>query len=265
MAQVQLFFTATGSITVPSDFDPTNNTVECIGCGAGDPTLARGGGGGAYAKRSNAPLTPGSTAFVNVPTAGSGTNRGPTWLNFTTNAAPASAAAGVLARGANGATGGLSATSIGDVVFAGGNAGAISNNEPGGGGAAGANGAGGNGGSGGAGGPSGGGGADGGATGGVPGGGAGANGGGNGGSGNSSGPGVDGGDGTEYDATHGSGGGGGGGPSSGGFGGGAGGKFGGGAGGTNSGNSLGAGGLIVITYTPTAVTATPFSRGYIIG
>jgi hypothetical protein len=55
--------------TVPSDFDPDNNSIGCIGgggAGAGSGCNvqdfgAAGGGGGAYAQANNVPLTPGQT------------------------------------------------------------------------------------------------------------------------------------------------------------------------------------------------------------
>lgn len=63
---VFLTATTTSSWTVPNNFNPTNNSVELIGGGAGGYSAnasnqSDSGGGGAYAKKNNLNLTPGSS------------------------------------------------------------------------------------------------------------------------------------------------------------------------------------------------------------
>lgn len=241
-----VFLTSGTSWTVPSDWNSSNNTIECIGAGANGTTGnagtgvfpqnggagGSGGGGGAYAKKNNVSLTPGGSASYTIGAANSGTA-----TNFNSGSC--------IGAAASGSTGGTAGSSAGDTTFSGGNgasggpfaAGGSGGGGGGGGGAAGKNGAGGSGG---------------------------------GGSNPTAGTGGTGdngttaaeANGTEYDATHGSGGGGGGGTGSGGGSGGAGvagGLYGagggGGGGGRGAGNPGGSGasgtqGIIVITYTP---------------
>lgn len=241
---------------VPADWSSTN-TVECIGAGGygyygtdgAGGNGAGGGGGGAYAKSVGLPLPPGSKIIAQIGDA-NGSSRS-TWFNGTSTSttAPTSGYACAAEGGQNnggltsGASGGLAsnsyATGVGSVKYSGGNggdgeSGAGDKAGGGGGGAAGSSGNGfnGSGTSGGAG--------DlnfGGATSTV------------GNAGNA---------GTEYDGTHGSGSGGGGG-SAGANAGGVGGSYGGGGGGGGKSDAsygsltYGADGLIVITYTPSAV------------
>ena len=64
------------SWTVPANFDPTKNTVECYGGGGpggqgwSDPSNfiygGGGGGGGAYAKGTNLNLTPGAVITISI-------------------------------------------------------------------------------------------------------------------------------------------------------------------------------------------------------
>ena len=80
---VTIFLTATGTFTVPADWDSANNTVETIGAGghggpsnrqniAGQPTCFAGGGGqgGGYAKMANLTLTAGAAVPYTVGKAG---------------------------------------------------------------------------------------------------------------------------------------------------------------------------------------------------
>jgi hypothetical protein len=292
--------TTTGSQTwnIPADFNPVNNLVECIGCGANGAAGGnrsgttggaggRGGGGGAYARKANINLTPGGTASYFIAT---GNSAADTWFHSTGT---------VLADGANGQIGGQASGSVGDTCFDGGDGAASGGGGTntsggggrGGGGAAGFSGAGSNGSAGGNGtsgnGSNGGNGGNGGAGAGPNGGGAGTSGG-NGAAGNTGNTGTAGGSGSNgsyYDGAAGTGGGGKGGggggngnpvtqpPGSGGAGG-AGGFYGGGGGGgggagglgTSSGQTGGAAGagrqgLIIISWTPNPIQP---SRSYII-
>uniref|UniRef100_UPI00315DE7C8 glycine-rich domain-containing protein n=1 Tax=Rhodomicrobium lacus TaxID=2498452 RepID=UPI00315DE7C8 len=163
-----------GTFTVPVDWNNAGNSIEVIGGGGGSAAGAdwkgyavpsSGGGGGAYAKVNNLVLQPGSTAYFNIggggsagPSHGDAGSGGDTWFNGSANAVPATLTSGVLARGGGGGhghrsinylggSGGLGASSIGHVVFSGGNGGGAyyngkkqSGGGGGGGGAAGPNG-----------------------------------------------------------------------------------------------------------------------------
>ncbi len=127
---------ATQTLTVPSDWNSTNNTVVAIGAGVH--------GGGAYAGIVNLALTPGGTCAYRIAAGLTATgDAGDTWIS-NTGSAPASTSQGVLADGANGTTGGQASASIGINVQDGGNAG--TGDGFGGGGAGGPFGPGGNGG-----------------------------------------------------------------------------------------------------------------------
>jgi hypothetical protein len=229
-----VFLTSGTSWTVPSDWNNSNNTIECIGGGgAGQFTGlgAGGGGGGGYAKKSNLTLTPGASIGFQVGAGGSlsGAAGTATWFS-----SPSAVYADFGKGGTTSAGGSGGVANVGDVVANGGNGA-----KTGGGGAAGPNGKGVIGGS---------------TTGGNGDNGSGGNGGtGGGGAGAVGNPGDPG---TEYTstlgATAGSGGGGGGGGPAGGSRGGVGGLYGGGGGGGGAAGAggHGAAGLIVITYTP---------------
>ncbi|MFG1259142.1 DUF2612 domain-containing protein [Xanthobacter flavus] len=219
-----VFLTSGTSWTVPSDCTRIN-WVDTIGSGADGVFAgfsARGGGGGAYARKNAISVTPGTSVAYQVG-AGLDTVFGGTVLT--------SCICG--AAKANGATGGLASSSAGDVTFSGGNG---DTTFGGAGGAAGPNGAGiagsgylggaGDAGSGGAGGAKG----------------------------------IAGGAGTEYDASHGAGGGAGGRNTAGpGF---PGGLYGGGGGGHVTGaDGAGQQGLIVINYTPTVIATMGVTEG----
>lgn len=156
-----VYLTATGSNTwsVPADWDNGNNQVECLGAGSANGHF--GGGGGAYATKTNVTLTPGGSASYTIGAGNSGTD-----TNF---------ASAVIAKSASGSTGGQAASCTPTAgAYSGGNGGTASANGQGGnggGGAASPNGAGSNGGNGSGGNSSGAGGAAGGAAG--PGGGSG--------------------------------------------------------------------------------------------
>jgi len=279
---IYLTTTGDGTWTVPTDWNNSNNSIECIGGGGnggagGGAADNGGGGGGAYAKVTNLTLTPGASINVHV-----GPAADATWFNATSlanaqsNGTTFSCAADNGRSGTMGGlgVGGQASNSTGTVKFSGGSGGTPTSPHPtGGGGAGGPYGNGADGGPGGTDGynyPSSGGGGGGGYSGSASTGGGVASGGNNHlntGGGNLSagtqgggGSGTDalsngyaGGNGVEWDASHGSGGGGGGsgfaGPTTGGVGGLYGG--GGGAGGNSSSTpGTGAQGIIVITYTP---------------
>jgi hypothetical protein len=67
-----LTVTGAGSWPVPSDWNSFNNTIECIGGGAGSGGIDSGGGGcdgaggGAYSKKTNVALTPSGSAAYSV-------------------------------------------------------------------------------------------------------------------------------------------------------------------------------------------------------
>src|SRR5262249_34384471 len=73
----RVYLTTGVSWTVPSDWNNTTNTIQCIGGGGGgvDGSVAVGGaggsgGGGAYASISNLTLIPGATVEYRVGTGG---------------------------------------------------------------------------------------------------------------------------------------------------------------------------------------------------
>lgn len=280
MTQIVIYLTSGSSWTVPSNWNSSNNQIECIGGGAGGGSGAAtgGGGGGEYATITNFSATPGDIIPIHIGAGGAAATAGTdTWLNSTST---------VLAKAGgapSGTTGGLGGTGgVGSTTHNGGNGGnaASSGGSGGGGGAGGPNGVGGSGGTGAAlpftnGASGGGGGNGGGGTGGSGVGDSGGGGGGNNSSSSGGGVGANatrngasgtngGGGGGGYDGspnpghagngsngiewgTHGSGGGGGGATLSSGVSG-TGGLYGGGGGGRDGG--VGAQGIIVITYTP---------------
>jgi hypothetical protein len=146
-----------GTWTVPAGWDNGNNSIECIGGGAGGMGAGvimvsggPGGGGGAYSKISNVTLTPGAVINFHIGEGGAWNgNGGDTWFGSTST---------VYAQGGKGQTGGQASAGIGTVKYSGGNggsaayyavpAGNLAYGAGGGGGAAGPNGGGANGGNG---------------------------------------------------------------------------------------------------------------------
>ncbi len=230
-AQKRIFLTTGTSVTIPGDWNSASNTVEVIGAGGGGGAVNGagngGGGGGAYSKTSNLALTAGTSVAYGVGVGGtagsnsSGGSGGNTFFNGTAGSGNNSVQANGGGGGGN-ASGGTAGTVVNGTGFSGG----VGAGPGAGGGAAGPNGAG--------------------NAGGNPTGGSGDNGSG----GAGGGTGVAGSAGTEFDATHGSGGGGG--YSAGNTAAVTGGNYGAGAGGVNgtAAGAAGAGGLIVLTYTP---------------
>ena len=122
-----LLITSGSTWTVPSDYS-TPSTIDCFGAGyTGGINVSGqgpGGGGGAFARKINLLLIPGSIVNISI---GWQSGNFFTWFQSATT---------VFADGANGQNGGKAANCIGDLVFSGG-AGVF-----GGGGGAGPNGAG---------------------------------------------------------------------------------------------------------------------------
>lgn len=167
------FLTTTGTsntYNVPSDWDSSANTIECIGAGgagaasrssSGSKCYAAGGAGGGYGKETNMSLTPGGTATYGCGAAGTSTQRTTTGSNTggtggdTYFNAASYAAATVGGQGGAGGAGSTTTTvsaatggaGKGATNYSGGNGGAITSTSSvrlgtGGGGAAGPNGAG---------------------------------------------------------------------------------------------------------------------------
>lgn len=125
------YLTSGSSWTVPADWSNTNNTIDAIGGGGTGASGTFGGGGGAFARKTNVTLTPGSTVLYSVGLGGGGNTAlvygsangsgtlgtgtpigGDTWFHARTT---------LLAKGANGSTGGSAASSVGDLKYSGGN------------------------------------------------------------------------------------------------------------------------------------------------
>jgi hypothetical protein len=108
--------------TVPSDWNPANNSIQAVGSGGsgavtnGIGSAAGGGGGGGWGQVTNAGLTPGGSAafFLNVGGVGpvtslsaNGSAGSPTWMRTDGGTtAPGTAAQGVLGATGGGATNG---------------------------------------------------------------------------------------------------------------------------------------------------------------
>ena len=127
--QKTVFITSTGSFTIPGDF-VSLVSIEGIGAGADGTastyvvlfggTNGTGGGGGAYSKvTSLSGLSAGGTLYCQVGAPGGSAD---TWVNKTSNAAPASVSDGILAKGASGRNGGSAGSGYGSVKNDGGNA-----------------------------------------------------------------------------------------------------------------------------------------------
>lgn len=127
MSAKQVILTSGTNWTVPSDWNNSSNTVECIGSGS------HLGGGGAYAKISNLSLTIGANVSCQLGVDSSSPSVASTWFSATST---------VYAAGATSATGGAASSCVGTVTYSGGNG--ASATPYAGGGAAGPNGAGNN-------------------------------------------------------------------------------------------------------------------------
>ena len=144
--QVTVTLTSGTTWTVPANWNSSNNFVECIGGGAGGLQNGAagvnyggpGGGGGAYARGNNITLTAGASVPISI---GAGGTQGVSGSDTSFNSGAVLAKGGSVGSGTTGGIGGLTATSVGSIKFAGGNGGAgsatINSGGGGGGGAAG--------------------------------------------------------------------------------------------------------------------------------
>ena len=140
---VWMFATSGSSITLPRDFNPSNNSVYAVGSGAGGQTGSFapcpmafcvgqggfGGGGGAFSQINNFNGTPNTGVSIQV-------GSGDTWFNSTST---------LLAKAASGQTGGSASSGVGTLKYSGGSGGnglSSSGSGGGGGGAGGPHGAG---------------------------------------------------------------------------------------------------------------------------
>jgi hypothetical protein len=129
----RVFINSGTSYTLPADFNPGDNTVECYGSGgSANSSGTNGGGGGAYSKVTN--INVGAGATVNIHIGSSGATD--TWFNATSvaNAVSNGTTISCAAKGGSGATGGAAASGCGTVKFSGGNGGAGGTSDGGGGG-----------------------------------------------------------------------------------------------------------------------------------
>jgi len=126
------YFYATGAYqtwTVPNDWNPTNNKIECYGAGGdGAAYSGRSGGGGNYASISNFNLTPGSNVSIFVGTVDVYVNTifSSTTTLMATGAALAGSVGTTILPG--GASGGTDTAGAGPLGGAGGAAGVSSTN-----------------------------------------------------------------------------------------------------------------------------------------
>lgn len=126
-APVQIILTSGTSWTVPADWNSADNKVECIGAGfRGGST---GGGGGAYAKKSNVSFAAGSSIGYQIGAASIDTPTAQTWFGSTST---------VMAVGSLSDRGGAASLCVGDIAYSGGDG--FGGTSGGGGGAAGPNG-----------------------------------------------------------------------------------------------------------------------------
>ena len=118
----RIYLTASGTWTVPADWNSSSNSIETIGGGGHSGTSnigGGGGGGGAYAKISNLSLTPGaSVTYRVIATSDTVFNSAAT----TCGGAPTPsvcAKAGTTASGGTNGTGGTAAASVGTTKYSG--------------------------------------------------------------------------------------------------------------------------------------------------
>jgi hypothetical protein len=127
-----VFLTTGTTWTVPADWNKSKNTIECIGGGGVDGSVAvagagGSGGGGAYSMIANLALTPGTQVNYQVGTGGARADAaagsgGDTYFNGTSLAAcSVGAKGGDGANGTVGGAGGAADGGVGTSKFAGGN------------------------------------------------------------------------------------------------------------------------------------------------
>ena len=120
----KIFLTSGTSWTVPGDWNPGSNTIECIGGGAGGKSNGGGGGGGgAYSKVSNLSLT-GSVTYQIGDGGGVNVAGSDTWFNGASLAASSvGAKGGSLGIATAGGVGGLASAGTGTTKYNGGTGG----------------------------------------------------------------------------------------------------------------------------------------------
>jgi len=107
-----IFLTAGSTWSVPSDWNSSNNSIECIGPGGSGSAgvsnaTGAGGGGGEYRKIINVSLTPSSSVDVQIGTGGSGS---PVWLENNASSIILQCNAGGNASGTTAGAGGTGGT-----------------------------------------------------------------------------------------------------------------------------------------------------------
>jgi hypothetical protein len=147
----QIFIISGTSMTIPADFNPSNNTIEALAGGGSGGAVhsvagnASGGGASPYVALNNFNVAASASVFIQIGAGGAAVSAGTnstangnagtdTWLNKTTNAAPSSTTNGLLAKAGQGGAGnksgsasggaaGATASCIGDTIVAGANGG----------------------------------------------------------------------------------------------------------------------------------------------
>ena len=148
-ATIVIFLTSGTTWTVPSNWNPNNNTIEVIGAGAGGggggSSRSGGGAGGGYSKISNLSLSPGTITYQigiggTENATGTDTLFNGSGTTCATNGGSVCAKGGGSSFGNTGGIGGAAASGIGDVKKSGGNGGNGSGVSSGGGGGGGGSG-----------------------------------------------------------------------------------------------------------------------------
>src|SRR5262252_1284308 len=122
----RIFILSGTAWTVPTDWNPANNSIETIGGGAGgetaDTSFAGSGGGGGYSKKTNVALTGGDAITTQIGSGGAaGGSGGDTWFDGTNLATSVVGAQGGSAGADNyGGPGGGAASGVGTTKFSGG-------------------------------------------------------------------------------------------------------------------------------------------------
>src|SRR3990167_5291171 len=129
-----VFLTSGTSWTVPTGWNSSSNTVECIGAGGNGSTAkttateasGAGGGGGAYAKINNLSIAEG--ALISYVVAAGGSENDTYFNGAASSTASLSCAAGKNASNTTGGSGGSAVDSTGSIEYAGGAGGAGASN-----------------------------------------------------------------------------------------------------------------------------------------
>lgn len=132
-----IFLTSGSSWTVPVDFDPLNNFIECVGAGAGGSTLGGGGQGGGYSRKDNVNISPGSIIPYGIGSGGpSNTAGGDSWFHGSGfSSSVVGAKGGAAPSGVSGGDSDHVSLGRGVLKYKGGTGGNVASSNPGGGGA----------------------------------------------------------------------------------------------------------------------------------